>query len=143
MLCLKVAAPADFVIKFIIVLLQQFNGLCVSHTAEIRSSHMLQSFKKALVHKLIEELHFLRCMLQYIADNILHHALCQFHIILKISKSDFRLDHPELSRMAGCVGILSTECWSECVNVAECHSKCLAIQLTADSQVRWFAEEIL
>ena len=41
--------------------------------------------------------------------------------------AEFRFNHPEFSSVTCCIGVFSTECWSECVNVTECLCVCLAI----------------
>ena len=88
---------------------------------------MVQTLDQSLVHETVEELHFFRCMLHNVADDIFQHCLSKLHIVLQISECDFRLDHPELSCVAGGVGILCTEGRSEGVDIAECLCKGLAI----------------
>src|SRR5699024_7028602 len=58
-------------------------------------------------------------------------------------KRTFRLNHPEFRRMPCCVGILRPESGTESVNIAECLSISLAVQLAADRQICLFSEEIL
>ena len=104
---------------------------------------MVQSVKKSLIYERIEEIHLFRCVLKDITDHIFQHSFRKLHIILKICKCTLRLDHPELSCMTGCVGILCTESRSECVDVTKCLCISLTIQLAAYSKVGLFSKEIL
>ena len=71
MLRLQVAAPGHLILKFLVVLFQNFDGLGVGHMSEIRICHMLKPFNQSLIHKLVEESHLLRRMLQHITDHVL------------------------------------------------------------------------
>ena len=82
-------------------------------------------------------------MLQHIVNDEFHHIFCQSHVILQVCEGDLRLDHPELRRVAGCVGILCAEGRSECIDIAEGHRIGLAVKLAADGQVDRLAEEVL
>ena len=149
MLCLKVTSPGYLVIEFVIVLLKKLYSLCIGHTAKLRINHMVQSVQKPLINKRIEEVHLLRCILQHKIDHILQHSLCQIHIILKISKCTLRLDHPELCckadsiRLNALIKKLCTEGRSKGIYIAECLCKSLTVQLSADSKVGLFSEEVL
>ena len=125
------------------MLRQNVDCFGVSHTCEVVADNVLQTIQQSLVYEIIEKCHLFRRILQYIIDHILEHALCKHHIILKIRKSDLRLDHPELCRVAGRVGILCSKRRSECVDILECHRISLTIQLSGYSQVGWLIEEIL
>ena len=143
MLRLQVTAPGHLVVKGIIVLLQNLNGFRVGHMGEIGISHMLQALQQPLVHELIKERHLLRRILQYISDDIFQHGLRQHHIVLQIRKGHLRLNHPELRRMAGGVGILRPEGRAEGIYVFK--SKCIRfhVQLAADGEIGGLPEEIL
>ena len=104
---------------------------------------MLQPLHKALIYKLIEKLHFFRCMVKNILDHIFQHILCHLHIILEIGKGHLRLKHPELSRMSCGVGILCPEGRSESVNISKCLGKGLTVQLSTHGQIGWFPEKVL
>ena len=119
MLCLQINAPRYLVLKFVVVFLQDLNSLGVGYMAEFRTCHMFQTLDKTFVHEGIEKVHLFRRMLQNIVDDIFQHGLCQDHIVLQVCKRDFRLDHPELSRMTGSIGILCTEGRSEGIDIAE------------------------
>ena len=82
-------------------------------------------------------------MLQHIVDHIFQHCLRQIHIILQICKCHLRLDHPEFCRVAGRIGILSTEGRSKSINIFKCHRVGLSVELSADRQIGRFSKEIL
>ena len=142
MLGLQITAPEYLVIELVVVLLKNLNSLSVGHMTEVRVYYMLQSLDQSLVNELIEECHLFRCILQYIADNVFQHALCQQHIILQISKCHLRLNHPELSCMSGSIGILCTESRSEGVNILKCTCEGLSVQLSTYSQIGRFVKEV-
>ena len=104
---------------------------------------MFQTVNQSFIDKIVEELHFFRCIFHDIADHIFQHGLCKDHVIFQISECDLRLDHPEFCCMTCCVGVLCTESRSECINVAECLCKGFAIELSTYGQVGLFSEEIL
>ena len=143
MLCLQVYAPGYFVFKLIIVLFQNLDCLCIGDTCKIGLCYMMQTVEQSLINEIIEEVHLLRRMLQYVIDNIFQHCLCQIHVILQICKCHLRLNHPELCGMTRRVGILRTECRAECIDVLECHRIRLSIELTANGQIRRLSKEIL
>ena len=76
-------------------------------------------------------------------DDVLNHVPSELHIVIQVGKSDFRLDHPEFSRVTSGVRIFSAECGTEGVNVTECHSKGFAFELTRNCEVSALSEEIL
>ena len=82
MLGLQIAPPCHLIFKFIIVLLQNLNGLGIGHMPELRVQHMGKTFDQPLVHKLIKKCHLLRRILQNVADHILQHFLRNRHIVL-------------------------------------------------------------
>ena len=104
---------------------------------------MFQTFNQPLVHKLIEEIHLFRRIFQNIIDDIFQHGFGQGHIVIQVRKGHLRLDHPELCRMTGRVGIFCTEGWTKGINIPESHRKGLSVQLSADGQIRFFTKEIL
>ena len=127
MLCLQITAPGYFVIEFIIVLGKNVDCFRIGHTGKIIAYDIFQSLKKSLVHKIIEKGHLFRCIFQYIIDDIFEHAFCKHHVILKVCKSNLRLNHPKLCGMSCRVRIFCTECRSECIDVLKCHRISLTI----------------
>ena len=82
-------------------------------------------------------------MLQHIGNDVLQHILLHTHQILQIGKSHLRLDHPELSGMAGGVGVFRAESGTKGIDVAEGHGEGLTVELAGDGQVGGLAEEVL
>ena len=87
----------------------------------------MKPVQKPLVHKRIEEIHFLRRLFQHITYHILQHSLRQHHVIIQICKCHLRLYHPELRRMSRRIRVLRAESRSESVNIAECLGISLAV----------------
>ena len=143
MLCLKVAAPEYLVVKFVIVLFQKLDRLCIGYMSELRIDHMVQAVQKSFIYKGIKEIHLLRSVLQHIADHIFQHILSKIHVIIQVCKRTLRLDHPEFSRMTGGVGVFCSESRSKSINVAECLSIGFTVQLSAYCKVCLFSKEIL
>src|SRR6266404_2896965 len=81
-------------------------------------------------------------MVNSISCHSLDELFAQIHVTLEVTKCHFRLDHPELRRMARSIGILRAECWTEGVDVRQRASKSFAFKLAAYRQVSGFAEEI-
>ena len=140
---LQIAAPVYLVAELVVVLLKHLHRIRVGHTSEIRGHDMVQSLQKSLVHEAVEEIHLLRCVLQDIVEDVLQHRLCQLHVILEICERNLRLDHPELRRMSGCIGVLRPEGWSECIDISKSLCKWLYIQLPGHGQMCRLTEEIL
>ena len=65
------------------------------------------------------------------------------HVILEISKGDFRFDHPELRRVALGIGLLRAEGRPERVDLPECQRHALAFKLSGNRQGRRLLEEVL
>ena len=114
---LQIAAPEDLVIELVIVRLKQLDSLGIRHMAEIGGHDVVQAVDEALVDKLVEECHFLRRVLQHVGDDELDHVLGELHVVGEIGKRDLRLDHPELRRVAGRVGVFGAECRAEGIDV--------------------------
>ena len=143
MLCLQITSPGYLIFKFIIIFLKQFDCFCISNVCKLGFHYMFQTVNQSFIDKIVEELHFFRCIFHDIADHIFQHGLCKDHVIFQIRECDLRLDHPEFCCMTCCVGVLCTESRSECINVAECLCKGFAIELSTYGQVGLFSEEIL
>ena len=88
---------------------------------------MMKPLQKPLVHKAVKESHLLRGIFQHISDNILEHPLRQKHIVLQVGKGNLRLDHPELRRVAGRVGIFRAERGAKGVDLFKSHGIRLAV----------------
>ena len=140
---LQVAAPADGVLELVVVILQQSNGIGVGDAAEVVVQNVVQTVQQTLIHKLVEEGHFLGSMLQNIGNDVLQHVLFHPEQIVQIGEGHLGLDHPELGGMAGGVGVFGTEGGAEGIDVAEGHGIGLAVELAGNGQIGGFAEEVL
>ena len=143
MLCLQVASPEHLVFKLVVVFHEDIYSLGIGHMAEFGIQHMVQTVQETFIHEGVEEVHLLRSILQHIADHIFQHGLGQLHVVLQIREGDLGLDHPELCRMAGRIGILRTEGGTEGVDIPEGLCKDLGVQLAADRKIGAFSKEIL
>ena len=143
MLSLQIAAPVYLEVEVLVVLLEDLNSFSVGHMAEFGIDYMLKALDEALIHKLVEELHFLGSVREDIADYVLEHRLGVLHVVLQIRESHLGLDHPELSRMAGRVGLLRAESGTEGIDIAESKRESLDVKLAADRQVSRLTKEIL
>ena len=143
MLGLQVAAPVDRVLKLCVMLLQNLHGIGIGNVTKIGVQHMVQPLQQTLIDKGVEEVHFLRSMLQNVGDDVLDHILGQMHIVFQISKGDFRFDHPEFSGVPGGVGILCPEGGAKGVDVTESHGIGFTVQLAGNRQIGGLAKEIL
>src|SRR5438552_13331247 len=82
-------------------------------------------------------------MLSRICDQIFHKFFGEIHVAVQIAKRHLRLNHPELTRMAGRVGVLGPERWAESVNFGQRQGECFRFQLAANGQISRPGEEIL
>ena len=82
MLCLQIASPEYFIIKFIVVLLQEFYCFCISDMTKLRIDYVVQSVQKSFINERVEEIHLFRCVLKHITNYILQHCLCQIHVVI-------------------------------------------------------------
>ena len=143
MLGLQVAAPEDLVVELVVVLLEELDGLGIGDVAEVGGHDVLQAVDEALVDELVEEGHLLRRVVEHVGDDELDHILGELHVVGEVGKRDLRLDHPELGRVAGGVGVFGAEGRAEGIDVAEGLREGLAVELAGDGQVRLLAEEVL
>ncbi len=143
MLGLQVDAPGNLVVELVVVLLQFLDGIRIGDAAEVGRSHVLQALDQALVDELVEEGHLLGRIFENIVDDVFQHVLGQFHVVLEVSEGDLGLDHPELRRMPGRVGILRPEGGTEGVDFVEGHGEGLAVELAGNRQVCGPSEKVL
>ena len=140
---LQITAPGYLIVEFIVVLLEDLDGIGIGHMSEIGVEDMVEAVQKALVDELVEEVHLFGCILQHIADDVFEHVFGQLHVVLEVCEAELGLDHPELSCVTGGVGDLCAESRSEGVDIAEGKGIGLDIKLAADGQVDWLAEKVL
>ncbi len=89
-----------------------------------------------------EELDVVAAVVEGILDAVFQEVLGQVHVLVDVDERHFRLDHPELRQVAGCVGVLGTECGSEGVDGPQGGGSKLTLELAADGQGCGLAEEV-
>src|SRR5574344_1810940 len=82
-------------------------------------------------------------MIQNILHAELDAPLNDIHIIIQISDGDFRLDHPELTRVTRGVALRSPESRTESVDVLKGHRKGFDVELPRNGEARPPAIEIV
>ena len=82
-------------------------------------------------------------MLQCPAHAVFDKVLFQIHQLVLLDKRHLWLNHPELCQVARSVAVLSTESRTEGIDLTQCHSSQLTLQLTRYGQTSLFAEEIV
>ena len=140
---LDVHAPLHRELELLVVLLQDLDGLGVADAAKLAVCHQLQTLDEALVDELVEEGHFIRAVVQHVADDVLGHGLGGVHVAGQIAECHLRLDHPELGGVTGGKALLGTEGGAEGVHLAECHGHGLGFQLAGNGQVDRLLEKVL
>ena len=64
------------------------------------------------------------------------------HVIIEVSKCNLRLNHPELSKMARCIGLLRSERRAKGIDRTEGGGIVLGVELPRHRQEGWLAEEV-
>ena len=103
---------------------------------------MVQALEKPLVDELVQHGQLVGAALHHVADDVLEHALGQFHIVLKVGEGNLGLHHPELGGMARRVGVLRAESGAERVHIPEGHGEVLGVQLAGHGERGGLAEEV-
>jgi hypothetical protein len=87
-----------------------------------------------LIDEGVEESHLIGAMIQDVLDAELDAPLNEVHIIIQISEGDFRLNHPELTRVARGVALFGAEGRAKGVDILEGHRKGFDVELTRNGQ---------
>ena len=143
MLGLEVASPFYRVLELLTALLKKLYRFCISNLFVIACRKSVKPVKQGLVNKAVEEFKLCHALVKDVIYNMLYHIPGKLHIIVKVSKSDLGLYHPELCRMTRGVGVFRAEGRAEGINVTECHSVCLALKLSRNRKVCALSEEVL
>ena len=77
----------------------------------IDASNYLKPFQQAGVILFLEELKIFCAILQYVSDAKLEIGFCNLDVPLEVGESHLRLNHPEFSKMPGCIWIFCSEGW--------------------------------
>jgi len=140
---LQITAPKYGILELIFFLFEQGDRFGVADAGEVGVDHVFEALQQALIDELVEEFEFLGCLFEGIPDDVLDHGFRYIHIACKIAEGHFRLDHPELCRVAGRIGVFRTEGRAEGVDVTEGEGVGFTVELAADGQVGGGTEEIL
>ena len=140
---LDVLTPSGLVLKLAVVLLQNLHRVGVGDPGKVRGGHVAQAVQKALIHKLVAELHVLGAGLQHVIDDGLHRRLDDVHVVVEVGKGDFRLDVPELRGVPGGVGALRPEGGPKGVHLGEGLGHGLHLELAGAGQEHLLLEEVL
>ena len=89
-----------------------------------------------------KEFDIVAAIVESVAYAVFEEILGKIHVLVDVDKRHFRLDHPELCQMSGCVGVLGTESGTERIDGSKrCCAK-LTLELTAHGKRGRLAEEI-
>ena len=139
----KIRTPEKLEFEFVVVLPEKLHRVGVSDVSEFAVNESRKSFFKRIVNETVEEFNFLRTVLENISDDVLRHILSKLHIVGKIRKGNFRLDHPEFRGVTLSIGFLRPESRSEGIDVSESHSVSFYVELTGNGKVSGLSEKVL
>ena len=119
---LKVAAPVYRIFKAVFLVLPEASIAsvyvrCADGVARSFSSRSIRPLSKNLLKNSSSWAAFG----QKVLDDIAEHIVGQLHVVFQIGERDFRLNHPEFSRMALRVGMLRAEGRPKRIDFAESH----------------------
>ena len=140
---LQVAAPVAGEFELAARSLQNLDAFGVVETLEIVLQHKVQTLQQPLVPHLVHKFEVFHAVVQRIPDEVFEEILGQFHVVLQFEEGRFRLDHPELRRMARGVRVFGTERGAEGVDAAQRECAQLAFELARHREVARLAEEVL
>lgn len=141
----QIDSPLNWVLKrnsFFNTLEKYVNGFGIGSSGEWAFNQLFQIFQVSWL-ALIEKFKVLSAVFKNEFDAELNVGLSAFHDIIHISKSQFRLDHPELSCMPGGMRHFCSEGWAKSVDVRESTTIVLNSQLSRYCQSSGLFEELL
>ncbi len=130
-------------LEAILHLAQDGDGFLVRDTGTLALGQTFELLDQSAAGVLVEELQFVRALVQHGLHNELEEVLFNVHQLVEIAERDFRLDHPELGSMRLGIAVFCAEGRSKGVDLGKCHGEGFALKLTGDSKGRGLAEEIL
>ena len=122
--------------------LQQLHRLGIGQPLKAGIDNALQRGKGRFVVPLIEKGQVLGAVFQGVGKKGFEKILGQFRQPVQVAKSHFRLHHPELSQMAGSVGVFGPKGGAKGINIGQGQGKNFRFQLAADGQISGPAKEI-
>ena len=123
--------------------MENINTLCVGKADKIGLYYRLQACNKPLVHKLIQELQVVFTVIQCPLHTVLDKVLFKIHQLVFLDKCYLWFDHPKLCQVAWSIAVLCTEGRTKGIDLTECHSCQLALQLTRHGKTGLLAEEVV
>ena len=123
--------------------MENLNTLCIRQANELCIHNGFETFNKTFVYKLIEEEKVVHAVVQSPANAELNEVFFEIHEFVFLYESYFGFNHPELSQVARCIGILCAEGRTESVDLSQSHSTQFAFELSADGECGLFAKEIV
>ena len=145
-LTLEVSAPVDGILELDAVcdgLFKDFHGLSVGDLLESDAKDGAHTLYEAVVVFVVKELEVIHTVVQGILDKVFHEFLRQGHIVVYVVEGHFRLNHPELRKVAGSVGILCAESGAEGVDLTNCSCSKFTFQLAGNGKGGLLPEEVL
>ena len=146
MLAGQVHTPADGELELAAIshsLLQNPDTLGIGQTHERTAYHPLEALDEGLVDHLVEELQVVLAVVECPLYTILDEVFLEVHQVVHIDEGHLGLYHPELSQVAGRIGVFGTEGGTEGVDGTQGSGSELALKLSADSERSLLAEEII
>ena len=128
--------------KLLAGLFQDFQRFSIRDSHESALSHEFEPLVDAFIDEFCEQAQVLGAVLQRVTGHGFDELLAKVHITCEIAEGHLRLDHPELSGMAGGVRVLRAEGGAESIDIRQRAGKSLYLKLSANGQVSGFAEEI-
>src|SRR5262249_11775278 len=130
---LKIQAPTHWILKRLSRFLEQRYGFRVGQSFEISVNNAFQSRTNLFVHPLPEKIHFIRTLLDRVAEEKLQKVFRKVHIVLELGPCHFRLDHPKLRGVPAGVGVFGSERWTEGIDVPKSRCQQLRFELAGNS----------
>ena len=143
MLRRKVAAPLDGILELNICIFKKLYGLCVCDSLKVAVNDFLKLFTKSLFKELFKESKLVGALFKNVLEDKFNHCFGNLDNVVKLGKSDFGFNMPELGNVTLSVALFGTERRTEGVNLTHCHCGNLALKLTGNGKTRLPAEEIV
>src|SRR5690606_26429095 len=89
-----------------------------------------------------EEGQVVSTVVEDIIAQVSHECHGQVHVVFKIIERHFGFDHPELRKVAGRVGVLRPEAWTERINLTQRECMRFAFELSRDGKVGFASEKV-
>ena len=142
----QVAAPVYGELKLFALgngFFEQTNTFCVRQTHEFGVDHGVQAIEQGFVDHIIEEFEVLSAVFECPTYAVLDEVFFEIHQLREVHKGNFRLNHPELRKVARGVRVFGAEGRTEGVDRTECCGTEFAFELSRYGQARALTEEVV